>query len=146
VAEVVVRSLGGLAHRIEARGHELLADEPVEAGGADSGPTPYELLLGALGACTAMTVRLYAQRKGWPLEGVEVALSHDRIHAADCRDWETCEGSLDRITKRLTLRGPLDEAQRQRLAEIAQRCPVHRTLTGKVQIEQLLDQPPASGT
>ena len=138
MAEVVVRSLGGLAHTIQARGHQLVADEPAEAGGGDAGPNPYELLLGALGACTAMTVRLYAQRKGWPLESVEVRLSHERIHAQDCADCETRDGFLDRIQKRLVLHGPLSEEQRLRLAEIAERCPVQRTLQREIVIEQAL--------
>jgi putative redox protein len=138
VAEVTVRSLDGLEHTIEARSHRLVADEPTEDGGTDGGPTPYELLLGALGACTAMTVRLYAERHGWPLEGVEVALSHDRIHAQDCADCETRDGFLDRIRKRLLLRGALSPEQRQRLAEIAARCPVQRTLQHEIVIEQVL--------
>ena len=138
MAEVVVRSSIGLAHTIEARGHRLLADEPQAAGGTDTGPTPYELLLGALGACTAMTIRLYAQRKGWPLEAVEVTLRHERIHAQDCADCETREPFLDRITKRLRLEGALSAEQRQRLGEIAERCPVQRTLQRQVSIEQEL--------
>jgi putative redox protein len=131
-----VRSGRELAQIIEARGHTLSADEPVEAGGADSGPTPYELLLGALGACTAMTLRLYADRKGWPLEGVEVTLTHSRIHAEDCAECETREGFLDQIEKRLTLLGDLDSEQKQRLGEIAERCPVQRTLQREVVIRQ----------
>ena len=138
MAEVVVRSLGGLEQEIQARGHRWLSDEPLEAGGGDGGPNPYELLLSALGACTAMTVRLYASRKGWPLEGVEVVLRHERIYAQDCADCETRDVRLERITKRLSLHGPLEDAQRQRLAEIAERCPVHRTLTTTLRIEQQL--------
>jgi uncharacterized OsmC-like protein len=134
-------SSSGLAHTIEARGHRLLADEPLEAGGSDTGPTPYELLLGALGACTAMTVRLYARRKGWPLETVEVTLRHERIHAQDCADCETGDAFLDRITKRLRLDGALSTEQRQRLAEIAERCPVQRTLQRQVSIQQELVSP-----
>jgi putative redox protein len=138
MAEIVVRSLGGLEQEIQARGHRWLADEPLEAGGGDAGPTPYELLLSALGACTAMTVRLYATRNGWPLEGVEVVLRHERIHAEDCLNCDSRDARLDRITKRLSLHGPLDAEQRQRLAEIAERCPVQRTLTSPLQIEQEL--------
>jgi len=125
----------GLTHGISARGHQLLVDEPREAGGADAGPTPYELLLSALGACTAMTLRMYADRKGIPLEGVEVELEHDRVHAQDCQDCDTREGFLDRITKRLVLYGPLTDEQRQRLVEIADRCPVQRTLEREIVIE-----------
>jgi uncharacterized OsmC-like protein len=137
VTEVVVRSLDGVQQRIQIRNHHLLADEPLSRGGNDAGPNPYELLLSALGACTAMTVRLYAARKGWPLEGVEVALQHERIHAEDCADCETREGFLDKITKQLTLLGPrLDDEQRQRLFEIAERCPVQRTLQREIVIEQ----------
>jgi uncharacterized OsmC-like protein len=138
VADVVVRSLEGLTQSIEIRDHRLTADEPKDAGGADAGPNPYELLLSALGACTAMTVRLYAQRKGWPLEAVEVALHHERIHAEDCADCETRDGYLDKITKELFFVGPLDATQRLRLAEIAERCPVQRTLQHEVIVEQRL--------
>jgi putative redox protein len=138
VVDVVVRSLEGLTQSIEAGEHRLLADEPLAAGGADAGPNPYELLLSALGACTAITVRLYAQRKGWPLEGVEVALHHERIHAEDCANCETQDGFLDQITKNLTFLGPLDAEQRLRLAEIAEKCPVQRTLQHEIHIEQRL--------
>jgi len=124
------------------RGHELLVDEPSPAG-EDHGPTPYELLLAALGACTAMTLRMYADRKGWPLESVELRLSHDRIHATDCAECDTREGFLDHVTKQLTLHGDLDDEQRARLAEIAERCPVRRTLQRDIAIEQRLV--PSSG-
>src|SRR5918912_4017371 len=119
MAEIVVRSLGGLEQEIQAREHRWLADEPPEAGGGDAGPTPYELLLSALGACTAMTVRMYATRKGWPLEGVEVVLRYERIHAEDCLNCDSPNARLERVTKRLALLGPLDAAQRQRLLEIS---------------------------
>jgi uncharacterized OsmC-like protein len=139
VSEVVVRSHEGLQQRIQIGDHHLVADEPLGGGGHDAGPNPYELLLSALGACTAITVRLYATRKGWPLEGVEVALQHERIHAEDCADCGTREGFLDKITKQLTLLGPqLDDEQRQRLFEIAERCPVQRTLQREIVIEQHL--------
>jgi putative redox protein len=141
VTEVVVRSLDGLQQSIQIRGHHLVADEPVDSGGTDAGPNPYELLLAALGACTAMTVRLYASRKGWPLEGVEVTLQHDRVHAQDCVDCETRDVYLDRITKQLTLLGPgLDDSQRERLAQISERCPVQRTLQREIIIEQKVIQ------
>jgi putative redox protein len=138
VADVVVRSLQGLTQSIEIGDHRLIADEAVDEGGAGAGPNPYELLLSALGACTAMTVRLYAQRKGWPLQAVEVTLHHQRIHAEDCADCETREGFLDKITKDLALVGPLDAEQRLRLADIAERCPVQRTLQCEVIVEQRL--------
>jgi putative redox protein len=135
VAEVIVRSRSGLTQQITLGPHTLTADEPRPAG-VDLGPTPYDLLLSALGACTAMTVRLYADRKGWQLEGVEVKLRHDKIHAQDCAECETREGFLDRITKELTFTGELDQEQRLRLAEIAERCPVQRTLEREIAIEQ----------
>ena len=119
--------------------HHFLADEPVAAGGLDSGPSPYELLIAGLGACTAMTLRLYAEQKKLPLEGVTVTLSHAKIHAADCATCETKEGKLDRIERTIALDGPLDAAQRARLIEIADRCPVHRTLTSEVDIRTSLE-------
>ncbi len=133
---VVVRETGAgrFAQEIAAGPHALRADEPVEYGGDDSGPGPYDLLLAALGACTSMTVRMYAERKGWPLERVSVTLSHDKIHAEDCADCETREGRVDRIVRRLALAGDLDGAQRARLFEIADKCPVHRTLASEVSI------------
>src|SRR5438309_247182 len=138
MTDVVVRSQAGLQQRIDIRGHHLTADEPLDEGGTDAGPNPYELLLSALGACTAMTLRMYAQRKGWPLESVEVALSHERIHAEDCANCETREGFLDHITKDITLYGPLDAEQRLRLVEIAELCPVSRTLQREIKIDSRL--------
>lgn len=118
--------------------HELLADEPRSHGGDDRGPSPYELLLASLGACTSMTLRMYADRKGWPLEGVSVDLRHDKIHAEDCADCDQKEGKIDRIERRVTLTGNLDEEQRERLLEIADRCPVHRTLEGEIDLRTRL--------
>jgi uncharacterized OsmC-like protein/alpha/beta superfamily hydrolase len=114
--------------------HRLLADEPVSAGGMDSGPTPYDLLLAGLGACTAMTVRLYADAKKLPLDRVEVSLRHEKIYAADCAECETKEGRVDRIERVVTLSGALDAAARARLLEIAGKCPVHRTLHAEVNV------------
>jgi len=121
--------------------HHLLADEPKSVGGDDTGPSPYDYLLAALGACTAMTVRLYAERKAWPLERVSVALRHAKIHAKDCAECETREGMLDRIDRTITFAGDLDAEQRKRLLEIADKCPVHRTLTSEVNI-RTVEQPP----
>ncbi|HKX06577.1 MAG TPA: OsmC family protein [Stellaceae bacterium] len=121
-------------HLLDGR-HRLLADEPVAAGGNDRGPGPYELLLMSLGACTTMTLRLYADRKRWPLQRVSVELRHHKIHAEDCADCETKHGMLDRIERVIALDGALDAAQRQRLMEIADMCPVHRTLTSEIKIE-----------
>ena len=125
---------GRFAQLIAAGRHRLRADEPQSAGGDDSGPGPYDLLLAALGACSSMTVRMYAAQKKWPLERVTVELKHDKIHAADCSECETREGRIDRIERVLTLEGGLDDAQRARLLEIANKCPVHRTLHGEVWI------------
>jgi len=141
---VTVRGSGALAQEIEIGPHRLRADEPVAAGGTDTGPTPYQLVLAALGSCISMTVSLYAQRKGWPLDAVEVRLRHDKIHAADCRECETREGKIDRITRAVTLIGALDDEQRARLLEIAGRCPVSRTLQSEIHIVDESD-PAAAG-
>jgi uncharacterized OsmC-like protein len=138
MASVLVRGGGGLRKEIVIGDRTLVADEPTEFGGTDEGPTPYELLLGALGACTAMTVTMYARRKGWPLTGVTVELENDRIHASDCETCETQEGYLDRIHVRIGVDGPLHEEQRARLEEIARKCPVHKTLTGELRVDEEL--------
>ncbi len=139
----VVARLEGAGFRPEmlANGFPLIADEPVAVGGTNAGPTPYDYLLAGLGACTAMTLRMYADRKGWPLEAVEVRLNHEKIHAKDCQDCEQKTGRIDQIERELVLTGPLDDAQRQRMKEIANRCPVHRTLEGEVKIlTELVDR------
>jgi len=127
----------GFAQAIEVGRHRLTADEPAPAGG-DAGPSPYDYLLVALGSCTSMTIALYARRKQWPLTGVVVRLEHSRVHAADCAECETREGKLDRIDSEITLEGPLSDEQRTRLLEIAERCPVHRTLTSEISIRTRL--------
>jgi putative redox protein len=114
--------------------HRLLADEPTSAGGEDSGPGPYDFLLAGLGACKSMTMRLYADRKSFPLERATVTLNHTKIHAQDCAECETKEGMLDQIDVRIGLEGPLDADQRKRILEIADKCPVHRTLTSEIRI------------
>ena len=113
--------------------HRLLSDEPSPIGD-DAGPTPYDLVLAGLGACTSMTVRMYANRKGWPLERVRVTLRHSRIHVKDCADCETARGWIEHIDREIALAGDLDDTQRQTLLHIAERCPVHQTLTSEVQI------------
>jgi putative redox protein len=114
--------------------HRLLADEPAGAGGNDTGPGPYDLLLAGLGACTSMTMRLYADRKALPLERTTVTLRHSKIYAKDCAECETTEGMLDQIERVIAMEGPLTAEQRQRLMEIADKCPVHRTLTSEIRI------------
>ena len=136
MATVTVESQSGraFATTVTGAGHTFVADEPVDFGGDDLGPTPYELLLAALGSCTAMTLAIYARRKGWPLDGVTIRLTHDRVHEADSERSEQPGARIDRITRQIALAGPLDEAQRARLLEIAAKCPVHRTLAGGVRI------------
>lgn len=134
MAKVMVRSFEKYQQRIVSRGHELSADEPVELGGDDTGSSPYELLLAALGACMSMTIRMYAERKEWPLEGVEVTLDHDRIHAQDCVECETKEGRIDQIRKKIVIRGDLSDDQVERFLEIARKCPVNRTLLGEIRM------------
>ncbi|MFL5332716.1 MAG: alpha/beta fold hydrolase [Geminicoccaceae bacterium] len=132
---------GGFQQQVTMGRHRLIADEPESVGGMDSGPGPYDLLLAAVGTCSSMTVRLYAERKGWPLERVAVRLRHARIHASDCADCETKgDARVDTIERRLTLQGPLDGEQRAQLVEIAGRCPVHRTLESEVKIRTVLEE------
>jgi putative redox protein len=118
--------------------HEFTADEPKDAGGEDAGPGPYDLLLAALGSCKAMTLRMYADRKGWFLGGVKVSLRHRRIHAKDCEDCETKDGKIDQIEVELELLGDLTDEQRERLLEIADRCPVHRTIQSEIKVRSSL--------
>jgi putative redox protein len=114
--------------------HQMLADEPIAAGGEDTGPGPYDFVLAGLGACTSMTMRMYADRKSLPLERITVTLKHSKIHAEDCAECETREGMLDQIDRVISIEGALDADQRKRLMEIADKCPVHRTLTSEVRI------------
>lgn len=127
MAQVTVESLENLRVRVSTSEHSLVADEPKGVGDGE-GPDPYELLLGALGSCTAMTLLLYARRKKWPLRHVKAELEIGQIHARDCEECEQDDGKVDRITVRLHLDGELDDEQRERLADIATRCPVRKTL------------------
>lgn len=134
-SEVTVRSVVGAAftQEIEAGGHRMTADEPAEFGGDDRGPGPYEYLLAALGSCTSMTLHMYARKKDWDLREVEVVVTHRRVHAKDCDDCEDGKG-MEALERVIRLEGPLSPEQRSRLLEIADRCPVHRTLQGDLRI------------
>jgi putative redox protein len=131
-------SAAGFAQQISVGPHRLAADEPTSVGGTDLGPNPYDLLLAALGSCTSMTVAMYARRKRWPLEAVTVQLRHSRIHAADCEACETKEGFVDHIQRDVQLTGSLSEEQRARLLDIANKCPVHRTLASEIHVQTRL--------
>ncbi len=128
------RGTGAFAVSIQAGRHSLVGDEPIAVGGNDLGPSPYELLLAALGECTVMTLRMYARQKKWPLENTHVTLTHAKAHATDCQDCETGTGKVDRIERVIELVGPLDDSQRARLVAIADKCPVHRTLHSTVEV------------
>ncbi len=141
VHQVVVEESGDgrYRQRVSAGRHRLIADEPLAAGGDDAGPAPYDLLLAALGACTSMTLRMYAELKQLPLHHVRVTLRHEKVHAADCAECETREGRIDRIERDIALEGDLTPEQRQRLLEIANKCPVHRTLHSEVWVATRLE-------
>ena len=136
---VVVRTgQGGYRSEIEAAGHLMVADEPVSVGGSGDGPTPYDYLLAGLGACTGMTLRMYADRKGWPVEAVTVRLRHSRRHQADCVSCESPTSRIDVLEREIAIVGALDDDQRKRLLQIADQCPVHRTLESGFRIETRL--------
>ena len=142
MSDVIITSLSNLQNEVRyGNTHTLLTDEPLEAGGEDAGPDPYTLLLAALGSCISMTTRLYARRKGWPLERVTVRLRQQRIHAADCVECaKETEGYVHRIERSVSFEGNLSEEQLTRLQEIAHKCPVHKTLTSPIVITELKDQ------
>jgi putative redox protein len=131
---IVHGTAAGFAQEVEVGSHEVYADEPVSFGGTDSGPSPYDLLLAALGSCTSMTIGFYARKRRWPLENITVSLRHSRIHAADCEECETKEGKIDRIELDIHLTGSLTDEQHAKLMEIADKCPVHQTLTSEINI------------
>ncbi len=133
----------GTAYRteIQAGPHALVADEPEDVGGDDAGPSPYDYLLSALGSCTGMTLRMYADRKEWSLDEAIVRLSHEKVHAADCENCDTDTGKIDRIEREIEVRGDLTDEQRDRLLEIANKCPVHRTLHREVEVRSALRAP-----
>lgn len=139
---VIVQSLADYTHAqlVTSPGNALITDEPLDAEGNDLGPTPYELLTAALGACTAMTLQMYARRKGYPLVEVAVEVEHSRVHADDCKECEEPrEGRIDVLRRKIVLRGPLDDAEREDLLRVASRCPVHKTLKNQPEIFDTLE-------
>ena len=141
MSEVTVTSLSNLQNEVRyGDGRTLVTDEPAGLGGDDAGPDPYTLLLAALGSCISMTVTMYARRKTWPLERVVVRLRQQRVHAKDCAECErTTEGFVHRIERAVTVEGDLSDEQRARLLEIANKCPVHKTLTSEIVVAELSD-------
>jgi uncharacterized OsmC-like protein len=132
---MVVGPTTGFRTEVDVGGHHLVVDEPAPVGGTDAGPSPYEMLLAALGACTAMTLRIYADKRKWPLERVRVSLQHHKVHAQDCADCDHKPAKMDVVERVVTIEGAaLTEEQRMKLVEIAERCPVHQTLQGKMQV------------
>jgi putative redox protein len=135
---VIVRADKSFRNEIQAGDHRFVADEPVAAGGGDQGPTPYDVLSAALGVCTSMTLRVVANREKIPLDGVEIAVSSDRMNAADCIDCSTTTGYIHRFDVKIRLLGNLTEAQRERMLTVAKRCPVAKTLTSEIKINESL--------
>jgi putative redox protein len=135
---VIVRSANSLRNEIEAGPHRLIGDEPVSAGGTDSGPTPYDFLSAALGTCTSMTMHVVAKRENIPLEGVEIKVENDRMYAKDCADCLDATGFIHRFTVSIKLIGSLTPEQRQRMLNVAQRCPVNKTLVSEIRIDEKL--------
>ncbi|HYR22930.1 MAG TPA: OsmC family protein [Chthoniobacterales bacterium] len=132
---IVHGTAAGFAQEVAIGSHEVYADEPVSYGGTDTGASPYDLLLAALGSCTSMTIGFYARKRRWPLENITVALRHSKIHAIDCEECETKEGKIDRIELDIQMTGSLTDEQRAKLIEIAGKCPVHQTLTSEINIK-----------
>ncbi|MGH9423394.1 MAG: OsmC family protein [Thermoanaerobaculia bacterium] len=135
---VIVRSANSLRNEIEAGPHRLIGDEPVSAGGTDSGPTPYDFLSAALGTCTSMTMHVVAKRENIPLEGVEIKVENDRMYAKDCADCLATGGYIHRFTVAIKLIGNLTAEQRARMLTVAQRCPVNKTLVSEIRIDETL--------
>jgi putative redox protein len=137
-APVVLRVRGSFRTEVEVGPHRFLLDEPVEVGGGGEGPTPYDAVAAGLGGCTAMTLQFYAKRESYPLEGVDVTVTHDRQHVRDCADCLSEQGFIHRFRVEIELHGPLSEEQRQRLLAVAARCPVAKTLQAEIRIDEVL--------
>src|SRR5437588_11748399 len=135
---IVHGTAAGFVQEVKVGSHELFADEPVSYGGTDTGPTPYDLLLAALGSCTSMTIGFHARKRRWPLGSITVSLWHSKIHAIDCEECETKEGKIDRIELEVQLTGSLTDEQRAKLIEIAGKCPDHQRLTSEINIKTRL--------
>jgi uncharacterized OsmC-like protein len=135
---VILHSRGSFRTEVEAGPHRFVLDEPESAGGNGEGPTPYDMLASALGGCTSMTLHFYANREKLPLEGVDVTVTHDRQYAKDCADCTTQSGYIHRFRVEIRLHGPLTEEQRQRLFSIAARCPVAKTLSSEIKVDEVL--------
>ena len=137
--EVAARTVAGrFRTELNVAGHPLVADEPKSVGGTAAGPTPYDLLSAALASCTTMTLMMYARHKGIDLDAVTVRVRHDKIHAKDCEDCETAAGRIDEFLREIVIDGGLSDEQRQRMLEIADRCPVHRTLHAEVKVRTVI--------
>ena len=137
-APVIVRASAPFRTEVSAGPHRWLLDEPIDSGGANEGPTPYDMLAAALGGCTAMTLHFYARREKFPLENVEVRVSHDRQHVKDCADCNATQGYIHRFKVEIVLSGPLTDQQRAKLLEIARRCPVTKTLQAEIKVDEVL--------